>query len=178
MIGLKRKNSIGSRKPDVRSGEEAKMRSLIRWNPREEQGVSEPFGAIEQMFDDVWRGWPFRWLETDTRRQVFSPAMDVVENDVNVTVRVNLPGLTADDVRVEVEDGVLAISGEMGDTIEQEGDRYHFRERYAGAFQRTLRLPNTIDTDKVEANFEHGVLNIVLPKMAQARPRQIKITKK
>jgi len=78
-------------------------------------------------------------------------------------------------VHVEVENDTLTIKGEMGDTIEQEGERYHYRERRYGSFQRSVRLPNTLDTDKVEASFENGVLNISIPKQPQAQPKQITI---
>jgi HSP20 family protein len=151
------------------------MKSLTRWNPRNEVEVSDPFRPIEQLFDEMWRNWPNRYFDGDTTRPFLRPAMDVVENEDNITVRVDLPGLTADDVHVEMEDNVLTIKGEIGDTIEKEGERYHYRERYSGSFQRSLRLPNTIDANKVDASFNNGVLNIVLPKLPQAQPKKIDI---
>jgi HSP20 family protein len=151
------------------------MKSLMRWNPRNEGELTDPFRSVEQMFDDLWRGWPNSLFQSDTTRPFLRPAMDVVENDDNITVRVDLPGLTSDHVNVEMEDHILTISGEIGDTIEKEGDRYHYRERYNGSFRRSLRLPNTLDADKVDASFENGVLNIVLPKLPQAQPKKIEI---
>ncbi len=150
------------------------MRNLIRWNPRNDMEVAEPYRSIDDMFEDLWRGWPARFF-SDTARPVLRPAMDVAENDKEFTIRVDLPGLKADDLKVEVNDGLLTVSGELGDTVEKEGDRYHYRERSFGAFQRSIRLPNTIDADKVEASFDDGVLNIVLPKLPQAQPKQISI---
>ncbi len=156
------------------------MKSLTRWNPRNEVELSDPFRPIEQLFDEMWRNWPNRFFDGDTTRPFLRPAMDVVENENNITVRVDLPGLGEDDVHVEMEDNVLTIKGEIGDTIEKEGERYHYHERYSGSFQRSLRLPNTIDADKVDASFSNGVLNIVLPKLPQAQPKKIdiKATKK
>jgi HSP20 family protein len=151
------------------------MKSLTRWNPRNEVELSDPFRPIEQLFDEMWRNWPNRYFDSDTTRPFLRPAMDVVENENNFTVRVDLPGLTSDDVHVEMEDNVLTIKGEIGDTIEKEGERYHYRERYSGSFQRSLRLPNTIDANKVDASFDNGVLNIVLPKVPQAQPKKIDI---
>ena len=155
------------------------MRNLTRWNPRNEIEVNDPFRSFEQMFDDLWRNWPARFT-SDTTRPMLRPAMDVIENDDNLTVRIDLPGLSPDDVKVEIEDNILTISGAVGDTIEKEGDRYHYRERSYGSFQRSVRLPNTIDTEKVDATFENGVLNIAMPKLPQAQPKQIsvKTTKK
>ncbi len=150
------------------------MRSLVRWNPRRESGVSDPFRVMDELFDELWRGWP-SIFNGDTRRPMLRPAMDVIENDKEITIRIDLPGMKPDDVSVEMEDDVLTISGEMGDTIEKEGDRYHYRERSYGSFQRSLRLPNTVDKEKVDATFEHGVLTIVLPKVPQAQPKQITV---
>ena len=150
------------------------MRSLIRWNPRNDVEINDPFRGFDQMFDDLWRNWPARFLSEGTTGML-RPAMDVVENDKDLTLRVDLPGLKPDDVKVEVEDNTLTISGEVGDTVEKEGDRYHYRERSYGSFQRSVRLPSTVDTDKVEATFENGVLNIVLPKLPQAQPKQIAV---
>ncbi|MBN1565860.1 MAG: Hsp20/alpha crystallin family protein, partial [Anaerolineae bacterium] len=146
----------------------------MRWNPQSNVEVTDPFRAIESMFEDMWRGWPARF-QTDTARPMLRPAMDVIENDNAVTLRVDLPGLSVEDVNVELDDNTLTVSGEIGDTIEEDGDRYHYRERYTGSFQRSLRLPNTIDAEKVEANFENGVLNIVLPKLPQAQPKRIEV---
>jgi HSP20 family protein len=150
------------------------MRSLIRWNPRRETALADPFRVIDEWFDELWRGWP-SLFDSDTRRPLLRPAMDVVENDKEVVIRIDLPGMKPEDVKIELEDDVITISGEMGDTIEKEGDRYHYRERSYGAFQRSLRLPNTVDKEKVEASFENGVLNITLPKLPQAQPKQITV---
>jgi HSP20 family protein len=150
------------------------MKSLMRWNPQRNIEVTDPFRAFEDVFNDLWSGWPFSF-QSDTARPMLRPAMDVIENDDSITLRVDLPGLSVDDVNVELEDNMLTFSGEMGDTIEQETDRYHYRERYTGSFQRSLRLPNTIDPEKVEASFENGVLNITLPKLPQAQPKRIEV---
>lgn len=150
------------------------MRSLIRWNPRRESALSDPFSAMDEMFSEMWRGWP-SFFDSETHRPLLRPAMDVVENDREIAIRIDLPGIKPEDVKVELEDNVLTVSGEVGDTIEKEGDRYHYRERNYGSFQRSLRLPSTVDTDKVDASFDNGVLNIVLPKLPQAQPKQISI---
>lgn len=150
------------------------MSNLIRWNPQRETDVFRPF---DQLMDDLWRNWawPGR-IQTDTAFDL-RPAMDVIENDKSVTVRIDLPGLKPDDVHVEFQDDMLTISGQMGDTVEREGDRYHFRERRYGTFRRSLRLPNAVDGDKADANFEDGVLSIVLPKRPEAQPKQIAVKK-
>lgn len=152
------------------------MTNLIPWRRRTEVDVNDPYDAldrVEQMFDDLWRGWPSRFA-LDTRHML-RPAMDVAENDDNFTIRMDLPGLTADHVNVEVNDDVLTISGEFGDTVEKEGEQYHFRERSYGKFQRSLRLPRSLNTEKVDAAFDNGVLTVVLPKAEEKKAKQIRI---
>lgn len=150
------------------------MRSLIRWNPQRETALADPLRTMDELFSEMWRGWP-SFFDSDTRRPLLRPALDVVENDHEIAIRIDLPGIKQEDVKVELEDNMLTVSGEVGDTIEKDGDRYHYRERSYGSFQRSLRLPGTVDTDKVDASFENGVLNIVLPKLPQAQPKQISI---
>lgn len=150
------------------------MRSMIRWNPRNEVEVNDPFDTLEQMVDEMWRSWPFRSSRT-SGSPLLRPALDVIENDKEVILRLDLPGLKPEDVNITIDDHTLLISGQVGDTIEREGDRYHYRERRTGSFERSIRLPNTVDTDKVDATFEHGVLNVVLPKLPQAQPKQITV---
>lgn len=152
------------------------MVNLTRWNPRNELELNDPFRSLDQMMDEMWRTWPTRWFGREGNTStMLRPAMDVIENDSNVTVRVDLPGLKPEDVQVQVENNILTISGEMGDTVEKDNDRYHYRERTFGSFQRSLRLPNTLDTEKIDATFENGVLNITFAKQPQAQPKQIQI---
>ena len=150
------------------------MRDLSLWNPLNELDLAEPFRRMEQMMDALWRGWPIRF-SLDTTEPLLRPAMDVIENDTNLTVRVDLPGVKPDDVRIEVENNTLTISGEIAETKEEKDQRYHYRERCYGKFQRSLNLPNTLDTDKVEASFENGVLHVVIPKLPHAQPKQITV---
>ncbi len=149
------------------------MANLTRWNPRREMALNDPFRSIEQMFDEMW---PSRWFGNgESSNVMLHPAMDVIENESDVTIRLDLPGMKTEDVNVELENGVLTVSGEIGDTIEKKDDRYHYRERSYGSFQRSVRLPNTLDYDKCDAHFENGVLTITLPKLPQAQPKQINI---
>ncbi|NDJ78781.1 MAG: Hsp20/alpha crystallin family protein [Chloroflexi bacterium] len=148
------------------------MSNLTRWNPHNE--MEQFFRPFEELMNDLWQNrWPA--FNSETARPMLRPAMDIVEQDNEIVVRLDLPGLSAEDVQVELEDNVLTVSGEMGDTIEQEGERYHYRERRFGAFQRNVRLPNTVDAEHVEASFDNGVLNISLPKLPEAQPKQIEV---
>ncbi len=102
------------------------MRSMIRWNPRNEVEVNDPFDTLEQMVDEMWRSWPFRSSRTSSS-PLLRPALDVIENDKEVILRLDLPGLKPEDVNITIDDHTLLISGQVGDTIEREGDRYQVR---------------------------------------------------
>ncbi|SRR5690554_2956340 len=152
------------------------MANLTRWNPR---ALSERRTFTPRTFEDLWESiWRDAWSMFDrddlTGRNLI-PAMDVVENDNSVEIRVDLPGMDPERVNVEVEGDTLTISGEMGDTIEREGERYHYRERSVGSFKRTLRLPDYVNAEKCEASFKNGVLNLTLPKREESKPRRIQV---
>lgn len=105
----------------------------------------------------------------------FVPAMDLVETDGEYLARADLPGMTADDVTLEVNGDRLTISGERKADHEA-GERGWYRfERSFGRFNRVLTLPDGIDTDAIQASFENGVLELRIPKPAKATPRRIQI---
>jgi HSP20 family protein len=124
------------------------------------------------MMDDLWNGQRF---SNDTVRPELRPAMDVVENENGVSIRVDLPGIAPEDVNIEVEGNLLTISGSVESAVENEGERYHYQERRSGSFKRSLRLAETLDTENAEATFENGVLNLTLPKRPEAQPKRIKV---
>ncbi|MBN1200359.1 MAG: Hsp20/alpha crystallin family protein [Anaerolineae bacterium] len=150
------------------------MVNLVRWTPRTDSSLR----SFDQMMNDLWQNaWGLRPAASasDTARPVLRPAMDVIEHEESVTVRVDLPGLSPDDVTIEIDGDLLTISGELAESVEEDSDRYHYRERCAGAFKRSLRLADTLDTEHVEATFEHGVLSVVLPKRPEVQPRRIQV---
>jgi len=125
-------------------------------------------------FDELWRNQAAHY-NSDTARPVLRPAMDVVENEDGIVIRMDLPGLAAENVNVEIEGDLLTISGELGETAENDNERYHTRERCTGAFKRTLRLADTLDTDNIDALFENGVLRLSLPKRPELQPKRITV---
>jgi HSP20 family protein len=149
------------------------------------------------IYPTLWRGsaLPSAWDEVITARREFdrlfdrvfgstpaagalwSPPVDVRETEDEVQVSVELPGLRPDDVSVTVENGVLAISGEKRQEMQEgkEDGNYHLIERRYGRFERQFTLPRAINADQVRARFEHGVLTVHLPKAAEAKPRKVKV---
>ncbi len=110
----------------------------------------------------------------------WSPVVDVRESDDEFIVSAELPGLKADDVEVAIEDGVLSLTGEKKEVIEEgegkNGSGRHVVERRYGRFVRKFSLPREVNAGKVTAKFADGVLEVTLPKAATAKPRRIKIS--
>ncbi len=108
-------------------------------------------------------------------RDTWVPALDVRESEDRFDVTVDLPGLGPDDVNVTFEDGMLSISGKREFSVEDRGETWHRIERSFGTFARSMRLPQTADTERIEATFDKGVLTISVPKTEQAKPKTIQV---
>ncbi len=103
------------------------------------------------------------------------PAMDVYEEGDNLVVEAHLPGLKAEDLEVQVEQGMLTISGRTEAEQERKERNYLVREQRMGRFTRSLQLPPSYNTENCESQYEHGVLRLVFPKAEEAKPRRIQI---
>ena len=103
------------------------------------------------------------------------PLTNLSEDKDNYYIRAELPGIKADELDIQVTANNLAISGERKIAVEDEGARYHRREREAGTFSRMIGLPGEVNTDKVEARLENGILTVVVPKAEIAKPKQIAV---
>jgi len=113
-------------------------------------------------------------LVPPTRR--FAPATDIVESDTHYILRADLPGVAEEDLSVTLEDDVLTISGERRSQLEQRRGGYVRYERTAGSFRRSVRLPEGVDADGIEAHFDRGVLEVTVPKPERVAPRSIAIS--
>jgi HSP20 family protein len=143
--------------------------ALVRWDPIRELDSLQ--GDMNRLFDRFFEGRPSgtgrRWI----------PAMDLVETDDHLVLRGDLPGLTEDDVDIEIKDNVLTVSGERKSENEEKGEGYHRVERSFGSFSRSLSLPQGVDAQKVDAQFDNGVLEVRIPKPAEAKPTRVQIGK-
>lgn len=117
------------------------------------------------------------FMDVDDGGALWIPAVDVEETADELILTADLPGLTSEQVSIELENNVLTISGErtFPETPEDAQRRFHISERRWGAFQRTLSLPRTVSADEITAEFDNGVLAIHMPKMHEARARKIAI---
>jgi HSP20 family protein len=105
----------------------------------------------------------------------FAPAVDVYEDEHNVTLKIDVPGIDEKDIDVRVENRTLTVHGERKFEKEEKEENYRRVERQYGSFSRTFTLPATVDTESVSADYDKGVLKIKLAKKAEAKPKQIKI---
>ena len=147
--------------------------AIVRWEPLRELTTlqNEMNRLFSSAFDTPTGG------NGNTMRR-WMPAMDLVETDEYFVLTADLPGLTENDVNIEVDDRVLTVSGERKAKHESTKDGYHRVERAFGSFSRSLTLPKGVNAEAVEAAFEHGVLEIRIPKPEQPKPRKISIAPK
>lgn len=136
--------------------------------------VWEPFADFASLRDDFERMMGSGMATPAGRR--WTPAIDIYESDDAIVVKADLPGLTAEDVSVEYDDGILTIRGERKFEEEVERDRYHRIERHYGTIERSFRLPSVADVDNITATFTDGVLELKVPKAAEAKPKKVEIT--
>lgn len=106
----------------------------------------------------------------------WAPVVDVMETEEEFQIRAELPGVEKKDVKLSVEEGVLAISGHREQEKEEKGKRYHKIERAYGSFARSFTVPDAVDEQKVTAEFKNGLLTVRLPKSEKARPKSIEVT--
>ena len=108
---------------------------------------------------------------------VFIPAVDIYEDEKQLVLTAELPGINEKDVDIKIEDNTLSIHGERKLEKETREENYHRIERAYGSFYRSFTLPNHIDQDKIQAEHENGVLRIIMPKKPELQPRKVKILK-
>ena len=140
--------------------------ALVRWEPAREVDTLQ--NEVNRVFDAFFGNGGSR-----VRRWV--PPMDLVETDEHLVLRADLPGLTTDDVELEVKDGVLTVSGERKAEHEEKSEGFYRVERTFGRFSRSLTIPDGVDAEEITAEFNDGVLEVRIPKPAERQPRRVQI---
>ena len=142
---------------------------LERWDPYRQ------LRRVEDRMGRLWRGlgrWP---VSEDIDVESWTIPLDVVQEGDNIVVHASLPGVKPEDIEVAIDDDVLTIKG--SNKVEQEerkGD-YLMRECRSGSFYRSLRLPDTVDRDKVKSRYDGGVLSVTFPKVEAKKAKQVKV---
>ena len=138
------------------------------------RNVPDVFNEMEDMIRKMWYGFPFHNFPEDVDA-TWTPRLDVSETDKEIEIVADLPGMEKNDIAVNLEDDVLTIKGERKQEKEESGKHYHSTERRYGSFYRSLRLPNEVQTAKINASFKDGVLKITLPKVKTAKKKVAQI---
>jgi HSP20 family protein len=145
--------------------------ALARWTPT--GNLTSFQHEMNRMFNDFFRGGTGE--EAGSGLGAWTPPVDTYETDDALVIQVDLPGVSKDDVSVDVHQNTLTLRGQRKPDVGVPQDRYHRVERTYGTFQRTFVLPTTVDQEKVQATFKDGVLELHLPRSAAAKPRRIAI---
>lgn len=144
------------------------MSDLIPWNRQKEN--EHPFLELHKEMNRLFGNFSHSFFDDTSwvKEMPVTPKMDVVENEKDVQVTLELPGMDEKDVEINLEDDTLVIKGEKKSENEKNKDGYHLMERSYGSFHRTLRVPSGLDSEKIEAKYYNGVLKLTLPKTEEA----------
>ena len=146
------------------------MTVITRWDPFRE------FSTLQDRMNRLFReSFTEGGREEALTTTSFAPPVDVYEDEHNVSLKIEVPGIDEKDIAVRLENNTLTVHGERKFEKEEKEENFRRVERQYGSFTRTFTLPSTVDADKVSANYEKGVLKITLPKKAEAKPKQIKV---
>jgi len=138
-----------------------------------------PFRRATNLHDEVGQLFDYafgRLAQSQALPGARTPAVDLYEDKDNVTVQAELPGLKKEDISIQLDDGLLTISGERKQEQKDESAESYRSERFVGRFQRVITLPSEVDAEKIKATYTDGILTVTLPKSEKAKPKQIPIT--
>jgi HSP20 family protein len=144
------------------------MNSITRWDPF--RGLSTLQDEVNRLFDSTYKG-----NANSSALTAWAPAVDIFETENELVIKADLPDLSEKDIDVRVENNMLTIRGERkyDQTVKQ--DNYLRVERSYGTFSRSFSLPNTVNTEAIQASYKNGVLKVELPKRAESKPKQVKV---
>jgi len=155
--------------------------TLIRWNPLRDvtawhpaNEISPEFAAMQRELDHAFNRFLGGTMEDNTPSH-WMPPVDIAEREKDYTIKIELPGVEKNDVKITIQKDVLTIRGEKKQEGEEKSGNYQRIERCYGSFQRSFTLPTSVSSDKIEASYDNGVLTINLPKVEEARPKEVEV---
>jgi HSP20 family protein len=158
--------------------------TLIPWTNKHNEETSREFAPLVELRNEMGRVFdsflrqPFFGAEGEGEWDLplaWAPALDVADNEKEVTVRAEVPGVDPKELNISVLGNTLTLSGEKKESTEKREGAYYHRETQAGSFRRSVPLPAGVDAEKVKAEYANGVLTVHLPKAATAQPKRISI---
>jgi len=141
---------------------------------------SREMEGIGSYFEDIF-GRPFlpaAWRRAASEELVWAPSVEVIEKEDKFLIKVELPGVNEEDINISLAGNTLTIEGEKETESEVEKKGYYYSESSYGSFSRSMTIPSTVDTSKIEANCDKGILEITLPKAAEVQPKKITVAAK
>ena len=146
------------------------MTVIARWDPFRE------FSTLQDRMNRLFReSYGPEGRDESLSTSQFAPPVDVYEDEHNVVLKVEVPGIDEKDIDVRVENNVLTVHGERKVEKEEKEENFRRIERQYGSFTRTFTVPSTVDAESIQADYDKGILKIVLPKKAEAKPKSIKV---
>jgi HSP20 family protein len=131
--------------------------------------------STTRLFEDFFSDFPFSGsLFEDGDR--WTPSVDIMEKEGNLILRAELPGLSEKQIELKLEGNTLTLKGERKMENEDKKGTYHRVESCYGSFTRSFRLPDTVDTDKIHADYKNGILTVTIPQKSEAKPREIPVS--
>ncbi len=144
---------------------------LVRWNPMNEMfNFRRP---LSRVFDDFFL--PSTTTEDGSLTWGWNPVVDIYDNEDNIVIKAELPGVSKKDIEIDIKDRVLTLKGERSADNQVKEDNYYRRERTYGRFERSFTLPANVDPDKIKADYSDGVLKIEVSKPEDQKPKQITV---
>jgi HSP20 family protein len=151
------------------------MATMMRWDPFQDlRSAQEEMAQMSPMLAHAL-GLHAEQGSGRATTTAWAPALDISERKDAYLVTVELPGVDADDLEITLEDGLLTIQGERHFAHDSSEQQFHRVERRYGAFRRAITLPAQVQAEQIEASFDNGVLQIVVPKMEEAKPKRIQV---
>lgn len=143
--------------------------ALVRWNPS--NSIFTLRGDVDRLFDNFFSD---RMSPSESFSNI-TPVVDVEETDQDFLITAEIPGMRKEDIKITFENNYLTLSGEKKSKKDHKEENFHHLERRYGKFSRTLAIPVGVMLDKIEAQYEHGILSIKIPKAEEAKPKQIEV---
>ena len=151
--------------------------AIVRWEPfRNLAGLQD---RMNRLFDDSFRGMGLPHTEGEEDWALggtWAPAVDIYEQEGDIVLKAELPGIDPKNVDIRIENNVLTLRGERKVDQQVKRESYHRVERAYGAFTRSFTLPAVVDQERIKADYRDGVLSVTLPKREEAKPKQINIS--
>lgn len=152
--------------------------AITRWKPERELSTWSPFRDLLNMQKELGRVFDGLFTDYDTEGSfaaTWAPRVDVVERKDSYVIKAELPGVDKNDVKITLQENVLTIRGEKKQEKEEKDSNMHRIERSYGAFERSFSLPTNVKGEKIDASYKDGILAITLPKVEEAKPKEIEV---